>query len=142
LKTKRIFVYGSLMLGFYNYEKFLKGKTINQVLEASIEGKLFHLSKKGYPAIIFGRDTIYGQVLDIIDNGKTFEKINQMEGIISPDNPKNEYNIETREVKFLDGRKEYLPVYIYNSTEDKIINNDLGIYISSGDWKLYMMGKK
>lgn len=142
MKSKRIFVYGSLMTGFYNYEKFLKGKIINQVLEASIEGKLFHLPKKGYPAVIFGRDTIYGQILDVIDSGKTFEKIDQMEGIISPGNPKNEYNIEIREVKTLDGRKEYLPVYIYNSTEDKVINNDLGIYISSGNWKLYMTEKK
>lgn len=142
MDSKRIFVYGSLMKGFYNYEKFLKGKTINEISGTSIEGKLFHLPKKGYPAVISGKDIISGQVLDVIDNGKIFEEINQMEGIISPNNPKNEYNIEIREVKFLDGSREYLPVYIYNSIEDEIINNDLGIYISSGDWKLYMTEKK
>ena len=142
MKTKRIFVYGSLREGFYNYDKFLKGKIINKISGAYILGELFHLPNKGYPAAISGSDTIFGEVFDVIDDGKIFEEIHRMEGVISPKNPNNEYNLEIKEVIFSDSKTELLPVYIYNSTKNKIINNDLGVYISSGDWKSYMIKKR
>ena len=105
-------------------------------------GKIFHLPNKGCPAAIPGEDHIIGEVIDVIDDGKILEDINQMEGFISLGNPNNEYNFELKEIIFPDGKKEVLPVYMYNSTESEIINNDLGIYIPDGDWKLYIKGKK
>ena len=142
MKTKRIFVYGSLMHGFYNYEKFLRGKTINEISGAHILGKLFHLPNKGYPAAISGEDIISGEVIDVIDDGKILEDINQMEGFLSLGNCDNEYNLEMREVIFSDESRELIPVYIYNSTEKKIIDNDLGVYIPNGSWRLYMARTK
>lgn len=142
MKTKKIFVYGSLRQGFYNYDKFLKGKTINEISGAYILGKLFHLPNKGYPATISGEDIVVGEVFDVIDNGKILEDIHRMEGFISPGNIDNKYNLEEKEVIFSDGSREHLPTYIYNSTKNKIIENDLGIYIPNGDWKSYMIKKR
>ncbi|MGB6127749.1 MAG: gamma-glutamylcyclotransferase family protein [Psychrilyobacter sp.] len=141
MKIKRIFVYGSLKEGFYNYNKFLKNKTINKISGVYILGELFHLPNKGYPAAISGEETIIGEVLDILDDGKIFDEIHRMEGFISYKNPNNEYNLEMKEVIFPNNKKELLPVYIYNSTKKEIIDNDLGVCILSGDWSIYMSNK-
>ena len=46
-EQKKIFVYGSLRTGFYNYNKYLKGKIEDAVL-GKVKGKLYHMPHKGY----------------------------------------------------------------------------------------------
>ena len=141
MKSKRIFVYGSLRESFFNYEKYLKGKVLNRISESFISGKLFHLLEKGYPAVIPGEDIVFGEVFDVIDDGKVLEAVHDMEGFISPVNPDNLYKLEMMVVTFSDGSNEVLPVYVYNSTEDEIVHEDSGVYIPEGDWKSFMIRK-
>ena len=56
---KYFFVYGSLMEGFWNYEKVLKNKVIEKKA-VFVHGTLYHLKHKGYPALLKGQNKIYG----------------------------------------------------------------------------------
>lgn len=142
MKIKRIFVYGSLREGFYNFDKFLMGRIHNIVSTGTLKGKLFHLSEKGYPALISGDDIVTGEIIDVIDDGNIFDELNELEGYLGPNNPKNDYNLVDIEVQFGSSQKELLPVYLYNSSENTILEKDSGIYIPDGDWKNYMLSKK
>lgn len=141
MKTKRIFVYGSLREGFYNFDKFLKKRVHKFVSTGTLRGKLFHLTEKGYPALISGKDTVIGEVIDVIDDGSILDELDKLEGYLGPNNPKNHYNLEDIEVEFGSSQKEFLPVYLYNASENYILEEEAGVYIPEGDWKNYMLSK-
>ena len=61
-----IFVYGSLMEGFFNSEKALKGK-VEKRIKAKTKGRLYHLIEKEYPALVDGEDVVYGELLIMKD---------------------------------------------------------------------------
>ena len=62
-----IFVYGSLREGFFNYDKYLKGKVIKNI-PAVLEGMdLYHMPYKGYPAIIPGNGILKGEIIEVMD---------------------------------------------------------------------------
>lgn len=132
---KKIFVYGSLREGFFNYDLYLKGKNIEKLGLGYTYGKLFHMENKGYPALIAGKDEIEGEVFLVDDS--LIADLHSLEGYINENNPKNLYNLEFLEVRFND-KIELLPTYIYNSNEDGILGTDGGIYIEDGSWKRYM----
>lgn len=44
---QKIFVYGTLMKGFYNYERALAGQEVSQV-PARIRGRVWHMTNRGY----------------------------------------------------------------------------------------------
>ena len=65
-KNINIFVYGSLREGFYNYDKYLKGK-ITSIRQAKIDNmNIYHMPYKGYPAMFNGDRTVYGEIVEII----------------------------------------------------------------------------
>ena len=73
-KKLKIFVYGSLREGFFNYDLYLKGK-IKSIRPAIIEGyDLYHMPYKGYPAIFSGKQTIIGEVVELIDYKLTLKQ--------------------------------------------------------------------
>lgn len=124
------------MEGFFNSEKALRGK-VEKRIKAKAKGKLYHLANKGYPAMVPGEDTVYGELLVIEDLDDIFPILNEIENYFGENNPNNEYNRIVIEVETLDGKKELAYVYQYN---DENVKNqkDEKIYISSGDWREYM----
>ena len=62
----RIFVYGTLKPGECNYLRYCDGKTI-YAQQATAHGQLFHLSLRGYPAMIAAVGTVRGVVLSFTD---------------------------------------------------------------------------
>ena len=56
-EQKKIFVYGSLRTGFFNYNKYLMGK-VNDSKVGKVNGQLYHMPHKGYPALIEGNDEV------------------------------------------------------------------------------------
>jgi len=135
-KAKYLFVYGSLMEGFFNSEKALRGK-VEKRIKAKTKGRLYHLANKGYPAMVSGEDTVYGELLVIKDLDDIFPILNEIENYFGENNPNNEYNRVVIEVETLDGKKELAYVYQYN---DQNLENqkDEKIYIPSGNWREYM----
>ncbi|MBS4538292.1 gamma-glutamylcyclotransferase [Clostridium sp. D2Q-11] len=135
--AEKIFVYGSLMKDFFNYNNYLKGKVKSTTL-AKTKGKLYHLANRGYPAMVEGEEDIYGELIEIEDFDINLRSLDGLENYIDEKSNLNEYNRVIKEVEILEtGEKVKAYVYQFNL---KNINNRKAntIYISSGNWREYM----
>lgn len=143
-KNINLFVYGSLRENFFNYDKYLKGKVLS-VTPAKIDNmKLYHMPYKGYPAILNGESTVYGEIIEVIPEiyDETVKAIDDMEGFISESNPQNEYHKKLFEVSHLDNNtSEQCYVYFYNHNIDNKFSTDT-VLINHGDWVKYMTENK
>lgn len=138
-EEKKIFVYGSLREGFFNYDKYLKGKVSN-ITPAIVKGKLYHLSHKGYPALLEGEDSIWGEIMTLNDFYRDIVPMDEMEGYISSeDTSLNEYTRTIMKVKNL-STNDYEECYVYKYEQYNHEDfNSHGVYISHGDWKKFML---
>ena len=145
MKNTNVFVYGSLREGFFNYDKYLKGK-VNSIRPAKIENKIvYHMPYKGYPAILETKDSsvVYGEIMEIKPEiyHETMKAMDEMEGFISENNPENEYDKKLLEVEDLKtGIKEKCYVYFYNKKIDDKFDSEAE-FINHGDWVKHMTDK-
>lgn len=141
MKRINFFVYGSLREGFFNYDKYLDGKVIEKK-DAKLENmRLVHLPYKGYPALTFGEDTVYGEIMVLSEEHyeDTMNAMDKLEGFISEKNPENEYDRVILEVEHLHtNEKEKCFVYFYNKDNDPLFDNS-AIYLPHGNWREYML---
>lgn len=63
MNTKQIFVYGTLMTGLENHDRYLKS-WVKTIVSATTRGELFHLPE-GYPALVDGDGTVRGELMII-----------------------------------------------------------------------------
>jgi gamma-glutamylcyclotransferase (GGCT)/AIG2-like uncharacterized protein YtfP len=138
MTEEKIFVYGSLMHNFFNYELYLIGKVIDTKL-GYIIGSLFHLENKGYPAFIEnGHEKIYGEIITIIKDTDTINALDKLENFDGTINQSNEYNRLPIEVtSCINNKTETLDVYVYNVTAERN-QTDKKITVPSGSWRTYM----
>lgn len=136
-EQKKIFVYGSLRTGFFNYNKYLSGKVSNAQV-GKVRGKLYHMPHKGYPALIEGEDVVTGEIMTLNDFEDVMIPMDKMENYYGVNDKRNEYNRIVMDVELSDGSKESCYVYYYamNDKEDFEKNS---IYINKGDWKKFML---
>ncbi|MGF7057767.1 gamma-glutamylcyclotransferase family protein [Brassicibacter mesophilus] len=134
---KKLFIYGSLIEGFFNYDIYLKGKVLESE-SARIKGELYHLNGERYPALIDGDDYVYGEFIQVDDYEETLKALDEMEHYYGEGNEYNEYNRVLKEIEVLtDNRKEEAYVYMYNYKELTVFKEE-NLYIPHGDWKRYM----
>ena len=141
MKRINLFVYGSLREGFFNYEKYLKGNVAETAPARLTNMKLYHMPYKGYPAIMFGKDTVMGEIMILHEEiyEETMRAMDEMEGFISEGNPENEYHKVVLEAENLEtNEKEPCFVYFYNKEKDELFDSN-AIYIPHGDWKEHML---
>ena len=134
----RLFVYGSLRKGRYNYDLYLKNKS-QFIQEAYIQADLYSLKGKEYPAIVQGKNRVLGEIFEV--DQETFDRMDVMEGYV-PGRYENEYDkIETDIFDASGNVIDRLPVYWYNI---KLENqkNLLNEWISSGDYVAFMQKKE
>ena len=111
-EQKKIFVYGSLRTGFYNYDKYLKGK-VNDAKLGKVKGKLYHMPHKGYPALLEGEDIVIGEVMTIENFEEVMIPMDEMENYYGVNDSRNEYNRIVMDVELEDGKTESCYVYYY-----------------------------
>lgn len=138
-EQKKIFVYGSLRTGFYNYDKYLKGK-VNDAKLGKVKGKLYHMPHKGYPALLEGEDIVIGEVMTIENFEEVMIPMDEMENYYGVNDSRNEYNRIVMDVELEDGKTESCYVYYYAMNDEEVFNNN-SIYINNGDWASYMLKK-
>ena len=80
---KKIFVYGTLMKGFYNYERALAGQEVSQV-PARIRGRVWHMTNRGYPAVKEGDGWVYGELVELKDFAAVIDTMDNIEGYYGP----------------------------------------------------------
>ncbi|WP_462405454.1 gamma-glutamylcyclotransferase family protein [Gracilibacillus sp. Marseille-QA3620] len=141
MKRINLFVYGSLREGFFNYEKYLEGRVAEKKAAKLANMKLYHMPYKGYPAIMFGKDTVTGEIMVLHEDRyeETMKAMDEMEGFISGGNPENEYHKVVLEVQNLETNEmEPCFVYFYNKEKDELFDRS-AVYIPHGDWKEHML---
>lgn len=98
------------MEGFWNYKKYLQGKVITRK-PARVKGRLYHLIKKGYPALVEGNDYVSGELLTIKDYEENIVKLDKLEGYYGLNNPENEYNRVLKDVEIIPTGEKSRPIY-------------------------------
>ena len=138
---KMIFVYGSLMTDFWNYNKFLKDHVIH-TQKATITGTLYHIENKGYPAYIKeGSTSIHGEILSIDNYQNLIGALDCLEGYHKPIDANNEYNRRPVPVTLLSsGHTLELDVYVYNHNSPRNQHDHLSL-IPHGNWRKYMVAQ-
>ncbi len=131
----KIFVYGTLREGQYNYDKYFKGHVLHKE-EGYVKGSLYTIKGVVYPALIDGDDMVLGEILTLNEH-VCMQDVDEMERYYGEGCIENEYNkipcmIYDKDLNPL----TYLPVYKYNLDnpkqrnllEDKIEENDYVAY--------------
>ena len=130
----RIFVYGTLRKGMYNYDRYLKDKQSLREY-GNIKGKLMSLKGQKYPAFLLeGNGMILGEIHEVDD--EFIKVLDVLESYFGENNPNNEYNKIVCDI-YDDNETiiEQIPVYVYNDKNesnarllDKEIGNDFVKY--------------
>ncbi len=132
MKKFKIFVYGTLMEGYHNYDKYLNGHVIS-TKNAHIKGKMYHLPQKGCPAVIEGDEDIYGQVFEVEDdeNNTVSKSVDDLEKYFNGSDEVM-YERKLKTVFYENGECEDIGVYIF--VNNKYLNSNKVIDIKSGNW--------
>lgn len=131
----KIFVYGTLLKGCRNYERYLKDHVFS-IQDGYVKGILYTIKGKDYPALLHGERMIHGEILDI--EPSVLPILDELEGYYGINDPRNEY--EKIESKIYDASETLiaeLPVYFYNlyhplqvhSCDQIILSNDYRIWL-------------
>lgn len=102
-----IFVYGTLMQGFSNSEKYLSGFAINRK-PGQMKGDLFHLIY-GFPAATEGKGRVVGEIVRVKDINKILWVLDWLEDCDQPDPM---YQRVVREARDYDGNITKCYVYL------------------------------
>ena len=132
---KRMFVYGTLRVGMYNYEKYY-GEHRSFRQNAYVKGLLYTIRGKVYPALTEGERMILGEIHEVPDEVQ--EAVDLMEGFFGDGNMENEYDKNITKIYDADGNViDCLPVYFYNVRNPR--NRELlGEVISCNDYVAYL----
>jgi gamma-glutamylcyclotransferase (GGCT)/AIG2-like uncharacterized protein YtfP len=85
----KIFVYGTLKPGEYNYQYYCAGKVV-EAIKAYTWGQLYHLTL-GYPALTTGNDKVTGFLLTFADK-EILKSLDELEDYCPQRSPQeNEY---------------------------------------------------
>lgn len=137
---EKVFVYGSLRSDMFNYKEYLDGK-VEKNVPGTIEGDLFHLENKGYPAVVPGDGEVVGELMTFKDFDATLKELDELEAYVEGEEDENEYNRKVVDVKIDEGTVIKAYYYEYNPPADYNKDDEL-VPVESGDWKKHMEENK
>lgn len=129
-----LFVYGSLRLGFWNFNKVLKHR-ISNVQKGTIKGTLYQLPE-GYPVALAGNGIIHGEVFTL-SKTNTLKNIDLLEGYIESD-PNSLYTREKLPVLLENG--DTLDCWFYKYINERYALTK-GKRIAHGDWSKFILSQ-
>lgn len=137
---KKIFVYGTLRKGMYNYDIYLRDQKSFERY-AYVLGTLYTVKFKKYPALLLeGNRKILGEIHEISDD--LMKKIDELEGYIAEGHEDNEYGKILCDIFDENDQKiESLPVYAYNVSNNHG-RNTIGDVIECNDYVRYIIEKE
>lgn len=142
---EKIFVYGTLRKGMYDYDQYLRDEQSFRDY-AYIKGSLMTITGVDTPAYLDeGQDMILGEIHEVSD--EALQAIDLLKGYINEGNPKNKFDKKVCPV--YDEKRniiDYALVYIYNMENplnidllgDDIEGHDYVKYIQESEYKKRM----
>lgn len=137
METTFIFVYGTLMTGFRNYDKFLRGRVLSSQ-RAYVKGSLYHLFQMDCPAYVeAGDNKVYGEILEIPADRSLITALDELEESTNQDDRLNTY-IKKGILVFTEEGKAFasLPTYVYN-LDSASAETEAKVLVTGGNWKQY-----
>lgn len=134
----KMFVYGTLRVGMYNYDKYYK-KYDSFRCNAYVKGLLHTIKGEVYPALVPGDEMVLGEIHEVPDEVQ--EEVDLMECFFGEGRMENEYDKIVHPIYDSEGNIiEHLPVYFYNLRNPQ--NRELlGDVITCNDYVAYMKKK-
>ncbi|GAE89786.1 gamma-glutamylcyclotransferase family protein [Acetivibrio straminisolvens] len=129
--TNKVFVYGTLMKGFCNYKRYLKGR-ISRITPGKTYGLLYHLPG-GYPGLLPGNGIIEGEIVEPVDE-KLLKSLDRLEGY-NKGSSNNLYIREPRSISTENGEEVTCWIYIY---KDERYAKENGILVPDGNWRKFV----
>lgn len=128
---KRMFVYGTLRVGMYNYERYFKGYDSFRG-NGYVKGVLHTIKGEVYPALIAGEHMVLGEIHEVPDEVQ--DAVDLLECFFGEGKLENEYDKIIRTIYDAQGNEiDQLPVYFYNLRNPK--NQErLGDIITCNDY--------
>jgi len=126
----KVFVYGTLMKGFWNYKRYLEGK-ISRITPGKTYGLLYHLPE-GYPALIQGNEIVEGEIMEPVDEN-LLKQLDRLEGYDSR-RSNNLYFRELRSILTDSGEKMSCWIYVY---ADERYAKENGSLVPNGNWRKF-----
>lgn len=125
-----VFVYGTLRPGEENYPTHLNGRT-EQILPATIRGRLFYVADGGYPYLEPGEGIVRGELvyLDPDRYEQTLRRLDELEEYDPGDEEHSVYLRRRAEVTLSGGTTVAAWTYYWNWPQFR------GEFIAGGDWK-------
>lgn len=134
--TQKIFVYGSLRTGMYNYDIYLKDRIVQSEL-AYVLGSLYTIHNASYPALLKGTDFIAGEIMEIED-AAILKQLDDLEGWMGEGNIHNEYHKVLTKIYDDKGVQiDELPVYFFN-LDNPAHQNSIDALIKEHDYVKYI----
>ena len=135
----KIFVYGTLRQGQYNYDIYLKNNA-TFLNFGFIQGELYEIKGKVYPAFLpEGNHMIIGEIYEVDE--EVLRKVDAMEECIDEDETKNEYIKKNCSIYNDQGQViDDLPVYVYNMNNPMNVPR-LGNVIECRDYVQHILKK-
>ena len=122
-----IFVYGSLKVGFINSFEFDKDRIL--MIPAKIKGKMYDIG--GFPGVITGNSTIYGELHLYKDIENVLERMDFIESFSLENSETSFYIRKLVNVRIYD---YCIKAWCYFLNEELIFNDDFLKEIKSGKW--------
>ena len=126
-----VFVYGTLMAGFHNYDYYLKGQTEKET-PATVSGELFAVTGGSFPCLKLGNEIIAGMVIDILPCHfvDTLQSLDRLEGYCSSSDS-GMYLRRKVSVITVTGKKTPAWIYYWNSDTvgEKIVGGSFARYL-------------
>jgi gamma-glutamylcyclotransferase (GGCT)/AIG2-like uncharacterized protein YtfP len=120
----KLFAYGLLKSGHAFFEEQLKPHIVSTT-EAAVQGEIYYLPNHGFPAMMEGSGTVYGELL-VFKDDSILAEIDAYEDYFPADPERSAYIRKEIEVTTKDGKKE--KAFAYLMTREKIIR--------AGGWKI------
>ena len=129
MKMHKVFVYGTLLRGYWNHDRCLTGQTFLKEATTAPEYTMLHLG--GFPGIVEGgKTTIIGEVYEVSEDC-LLNKLDRLEGY-RPSNPEKSMYIR-KTITLTDGTEVY--TYIYNRSTRFAGRGTERPAVASGSWR-------
>lgn len=127
-----IFVYGTLMSGFENHQRYLDGHVL-EIKKATVEGELFHL-RYGYPALAPGKGRVEGELILVKDLESLLPELDELEDSFGPAEDNMYERVEVEAVTE-SGKKIKACAYRYARLKEL---DKIGIRVEGGNWREFL----
>lgn len=136
----KLFVYGTLLPGLDNYNRFLKASR-PKTYPARAKGIMYYLPKDGYPVVLEGEGEIKGVLYESDDLGVILPQIDEIHKYTGVESQSHLIR-EIRDIEILEtGENCKAHMYLWPPSKAQWLKEN-AVIVYGGDWLRFLQNKK